>query len=247
MFKLLIIVGFIVSAPIFAQIVKPHEDLFYLRQQTTYNKSSASVVKESLADYDRFVQLDVNSYQHTPLSIVNQDSNKPRVISLNEAVYVVNQANRNPVVALHMNSKYDPDNRGIGFCFGRAMFIHLYLAYAGVNRANIKKAFVVGPMSNGGWAWHVTTIVQSQDAYGREVWLALDPVAGMVKDVKSWYEYWLNQSDDGKLRLFIADSGKFGSTAGTYDERHKTNAFYNQYFNDMYLWFHANYQTIRMR
>ena len=246
MIKLTFIFSLLLSLPLAAQVIRANDNLFNLTQTANQGKTPQMVINESLLNYDRFIQLDVNSYLYTPLSIVNQDANKARTVSVAQANHVIQSTISNPVVASHQNQKYDPDRKGIGFCFGRAMFTHLYLAQAGVNRANIKKAFVVGPMMNGAWAWHVATVVQSTLSSGQETWLVLDPVIGYVVDVRTWYKRWLQSSDDKKLRLFIADSGKFGAHPGNYDERNKTDAFYNRYFSDMDKWFEENYQSVRL-
>lgn len=222
----------------YSQIYKSTDDLFAHQRRDVQGKSSTQIVRESLDAYERFVMVDVNSTLYSPYAVI--DGSKAKELRPDRAQDVIDAAESNPVVALYQYSKYDKANKGIGFCFGRAMFTHLFLASAKFNRSNIKKAFVVGPMSNGAWAWHVTTIVQSKDARGKENWLAIDPVVGRVMDVKAWYKHWVNSSDDGKLKLYITDSGKFAAAPSTYDETNKTNAWYNNYFLDMDEWFKAN-------
>jgi hypothetical protein len=159
---------------------------------------------------------------------------------MENAIIALKRAMSNPVVSLDKYSKYDPNNKGIGFCFGRAMFLNVYLTMAKFNRSNMKKAFIVGSMSKGSWAWHVTTIVQSQDRSGKEIWLALDPVVGKVLEVKAWYKYWQPSSDDGKLRLYIAEAAKLSANPSAYDERGLSDKYYNNYFIDMMKWFDQN-------
>jgi hypothetical protein len=225
-----------------AQIVKRStEDLFALRDRDNRGKTPAQIHRESIAQYDAFVALDMNTRQHSPVWW-QADAHKPTRITRAQANRTMRAAEQNPVVALYAYSKYDPQDSGIGFCFGRAMFVDLYLAMNGVNRSNIKKAFIIGPMSNGGWAWHVTTIVESRDNRGNEIWLAIDPVAERVMEVKEWYNYWYNSaSDDKRLRLYITESGKFGAGRNSrYDELSIASNFYNNYFTDMMAWFANN-------
>jgi hypothetical protein len=228
-----------------AQLLPSRIDLFSRHASDTMGKSSSQVYRESISRYDRFVQQDVNSHSMTPYAAI--DFEKPRTLSMSNAERTMDAAVRNPVVSLHQYDKYDPFKKGIGFCFGRAMFVHLYLAINGVNRANIKKAFIVGPMSKGSWAWHVTTIVQSKDRSGREIWLAIDPVAHQVMEVKDWYNHWKRQSDDGKLGLYITEATKFGASASVYDERGINVPFYNNYFSDMMDWFENNDVSRQLR
>ena len=232
---LLAVLSFSIS--VHAQISRPLTDFFALARKDNAGKTSAQVNKESLDNYARFVAMDVNSPAHSPYSVL--DANQPKSLTKNNATFVLMQAESNRVVSLNSYLKYDAENKGIGFCFGRAMFVNLYLAQAGFNRANMKKAFVIGSMSNRAWGWHVTTIVQSTHA-GKEIWLAIDPVARQVMEVKAWYKHWQGSSDDGMLRLYIADSGKLGAGSSRYDEEAIRNPFYNNYFNDMMAWFHEN-------
>ncbi len=235
----------VMSMSSFAQIVKPMEDLFSKRERENVGKDGPTVVRESLENYKRFLLLDVNA--RVGLNIQNIDSKKPRLITVAQANAVLQAANENPVVSLYKAKKnYDPKG-GIGFCFGRATFTNLYLVQAGFSRANIKKAFVVGRMSGGAWGWHVTTIAQSKDAAGREIWLAIDPVAGQIMDVKAWYQKWQGASDDGKLRLYIGESDKLGAGSSYYDETFFGPSFYNAYFTDMREWFNENDVRTQLR
>ncbi len=237
MFALL---SLVISSTVFGQIVRPADDLFRMTGMMNAGKTGAQIIKDSDSFYARFVALDVNASAHPNISRNDDTRGKPTSLSMENAKAVLKTAMMNEVVSLDKYSKYDAANKGIGFCFGRAMFVDTYLSMAGFHRANIKKAFVVGPMSSGSWAWHVTTIAQSTDRAGNEIWLALDPVAGQVMDVKAWYKKWQGASDDGKLRLFIAERTKFGAGASWYSENQISNPFYNNYFKDMMNWFGKN-------
>lgn len=223
----------------FAQIESSRSDLFSMTSRMNAGKTGAQIIRESDANYAKFIALDVNALAHSNIARNDDTRGKPTSLSLENARIALRAAMTNEVVSLDKYSKYDKDNKGIGFCFGRAMFIDTYLAMAGFHRANLKKAFVVGPMSRGAWGWHVTSIVQSEKN-GKEIWLALDPVAGTVMDVKDWYKKWQGESDDGKLRLFITERTKFGAGASWYDEKQISNPFYNNYFRDMMNWFGRN-------
>jgi hypothetical protein len=151
---------------------------------------------------------------------------------------------------MYYYSKYDPKNEGIGFCFGRAMFIHLELAQFRFDRDSVKKAFVVGPMSTGdggSWGWHVTTIVKSWDARSKkQIWYALDPVVGRRVTLEQWYNTMRSDfSTDKRLKIYITDPGRFGIYPSKYDETHLANRFYNNYFRDMMKWFESNSQQNR--
>jgi hypothetical protein len=216
-----------------AQVVSNQEDLFDFAAYTTQGKSPAQVDRENRALYDAFVLAE------------NKDTDdawmRPKNLSPRYASELLRSAEVNPVVSLYQYNRYDPDNQGIGFCFGRALFVHLELAYRGFDRDSVRKAFVVGPMKTpdgNSWGWHVTTIAQSINAAGKEEWLAIDPIAG-VKPLLQWYqEMYTRYSTDKKLKLFITLPTRFGPSARShYSESALADPFYNDYFVDMMKWF----------
>jgi hypothetical protein len=224
----------VLSAKLSAEVLPSNANLFDKANSDTFNRSSAQVHSDNMNHLARFIEMDVDG---------SRDAEKAKYIDLESAQDVVDTAEANPVVSSYQYYKYDPNNQGIGFCFGRAMFINLELAQRGFDRDSIKKAFVVGPMktSDGNsWGWHVTTIAQSKDENGNEIWLALDPITGAI-NVKDWYQDMLdNYSTNKKLKFFITEAGKFGPVGGKYDQEHIKMDFYNSYFTDMMTWFEEN-------
>lgn len=224
-----------------AQLYRPLDDLDVKYASDVRGKTGKEVQAMSLKQYQDFINLDVNS---PSLNVhYNRDDKKAQLMNAATANKVLEAAMYNPIISLHQYKKYDPTDRGIGFCFGRAMFIDLYLAINNFNRGSIKKAFVVGPMKTGdggSWAWHVTTIVQSKNRSGKEEWIAIDPIMGRIMNVTEWYKESLKLSTDGKLRLYITESGKFSQRAYRYDYSSFNHPAYNKYFTDMLSWFEAN-------
>lgn len=224
-----------------AQLYRPLDDLDAKYAADIRGKSAKEVQAMSLKQYQDFIALDVNS---PSLNVhYNRDEKKAQLLTVANANKVLEAATYNPIISLHQYKKYDPTNRGIGFCFGRAMFIDLYLAINNFNRGSIKKAFVVGPMQTGdggSWGWHVSTIVQSKNRSGKEEWIAIDPIMGRIMTVNEWYKESLKLSTDGKLRLYITESGKFAQRATRYDYNSFNHPAYNKYFTDMLNWFESN-------
>lgn len=230
---------FVVAALIFAtgieaKIYSEQVHLFSEANRDTWYKTTEQINKENKAHLKEFVALEVEGRSRQSINIVDADDAKflnPRI-----ARDVLSTLRMHPVVSLYQYEKYDPKNQGIGFCFGRAMFVHLELAMRNLDRDSIKKAFVVGPMSTGdgnSWGWHVTTIAQSKDAQGNEIWLALDPVTGL-KTLDDWYEEMYNYfSTDKKLKIYVTEAGKFGPSPGFYNHIGLENEFYNSYFTDL--------------
>lgn len=218
----------------FSQIVSDQRNLFQQANKDIFGKTPETIHLENLASYKKFVDQDIDS-------IRDNSQGRAKYLSPKVAQEVFNTAEANPVVALNRYSIYDPDNKGIGFCFGRALFINLELAQRGFDRDSIKKAIVVGKM--GQWGWHVTTIVQSKDKKKQEIWLAIDPIEGVV-EVSSWYEKMRSKySTDKMLKLYITSADRLGANGARYDESLKTESFYNNYFRDMMEWFDQQSRT----
>lgn len=239
LFTVLLFLGISLSG--WTKIYQPSDDLriaYYAEKQSL---DINAIVEKSVNEYQSFLKLDTNSQKLNEHYF--NDLEKPLYLPSYAGSRSIQAAAKNPVVSLYQYDKYDPDQQGIGFCFGRAMFIDLYLAINGLNRGSIKKAFVMGAMTSGdgaSWGWHVTTIVQSLDARGQKTWLALDPIMGQVMSVMQWYQETLNMSVDGKLRLYITDAGKFSPRPSQYNYRSMNDDFYNNYFTDMMKWFATN-------
>jgi len=219
-----------------AQLVDNDEGLFELASRDTRGMQIPAIHADNLADLKKFIDFDVTTLN----SDRGVDANKPKNLHKLDGADALKAVEANPVVSLYSYNKYDPRNEGIGFCFGRAMFVHLELVQRGIDRRSVQKAFVVGHMQTpdgGQWGWHVTTIAQSKNAQGKEIWLAIDPIVGRVIEVGEWYKLMRDSySTDKKLKLYITHSTRFGPR-GVYDEDQIRNAFYNNYFTDMMKWF----------
>lgn len=200
----------------------------------TYYKTPEQIDASNREHLKQFIDIEVEG--RSDIRINNVDADDAKFLNPRIARDVLRVLDYHPVVSLYNYNKYDPKNQGIGFCFGRAMFVHLELAMRNLDRDSIKKAFVVGPMSTGdgnSWGWHVTTIAQSKDRNGNEIWLALDPVTGL-KTLKQWYEEMYEYfSTDKRLKIYVTEAGKFGPSPGFYSHPQLEHEFYNNYFNDL--------------
>ena len=89
-------------------------------------------------------------------------------------------ASGHPVAGLGAIGKYDHQPTGVGtgevgFCYGRAMVVHLLARKMGLDPKSIQKLFVAGDLNNGEgtrWRFHVTTLVLGDD--GKQY--AIDPI-----------------------------------------------------------------------
>lgn len=85
------------------------------------------------------------------------------------------RAVKHPVTDLNHLDQYDPQGF-IGFCFGRAMGVHLMGRLAGLERPSVRKLFIIGDLRSGAdpeWRFHVTTLVKGQET---NQWYAVDPI-----------------------------------------------------------------------
>ena len=159
-------------------------------------------------------------------------------ITWDQARFMLDLVEKNPVASQSMLWKYDHDN--LGFCFGRALFIHLELLRRGVQKEAIKKAFAVGPMRSGvtNWQFHVTTIVLGP----KNEWIAIDPFVGEPVRVEQWFDIISKTSTDGKLRFYLSEPSKIGPSGWEYNTKPGglLHPVYNHYFEDMFDYFRKN-------
>jgi len=86
--------------------------------------------------------------------------------------YVVNH--KVAAVTDENTKKYDPTGE-IGYCYGRAMAVHLRARRMGLRPESISKLFIVGDLRQGEnpeWRFHVTTLVRGTEGG----WYAVDPI-----------------------------------------------------------------------
>jgi hypothetical protein len=122
-------------------------------------------------------------------------------------------AKSHPVARLDQLENYDPQKL-TGFCFGRAMAVHLLGRQRGINPESIKKQFIVGDLrgrrsAQTEWRFHVTTLVRGEN----DVWYAIDPIFPAVmtqtewiqKTRKIWDEWYLDRPlpHEPQSRLYV--------------------------------------------
>lgn len=139
--------------------------------------------------------------------------------------------------------KYDDSSQSIGFCFGRAAFVHWELLRRGVKPENIRKLFVVGGLFRNGFRWdyHVATAVRNS-AGG---WLVIDSSQTEVLPVDEWFKEIFKFAigeDFMFTRLYFTTAEKFLPLPGAYSDDVLQNSIYKGYFQDLKVWF-ANPNT----
>jgi len=178
-------------------------------------------------------------------------STKTRVPSINE-----DQANQllkwvqkdSKVTPLSNVWKYTTST-GTGYCFGRAVGVHIDALYRGVEKDKILKVWAVGDM--GKFAFHVATMVQAKEGG----WWVIDPILKRPIKIDDWWALMKKEDKQGNLRLMVSAPQKFANAAligpgsGRYNNFDLTSPFYQndflpetiagQYFTDMMKEFKA--------
>lgn len=195
-----------------------------LLEQYQEDTQSREVGPSTVTEQNEAVLAQLKEWKPTPVagrldSLTRQQANE-----------VLREAMTDPVAAKHQLAKYDPKGN-IGFCFGRAMWLHLELLRRGVNKHSIFKAFVVGDMlyNKITWQFHVATLVRADNGD----WWILDPEFQRLLTLSEWFAYNQAMSPDKKLRLYITEANKFGASAEEYKTRALEDGWYNSYFKDM--------------
>lgn len=140
-----------------------------------------------------------------------------------------------------LNLAYDHSEVRLGFCFGRATYVHLKLLGLGLQKESIQKIWAVGVMhaSENGipvtWDFHVATM-----AYTLEMgWMVVDTYLGTVVKVAEWMNALQKVNPDGALRFYNTDASKFGLSLGAYSRTQmgldlpREVDWYKGYFQDM--------------
>lgn len=114
------------------------------------------------ADLLKLLDTNVNADPNLVLGSLSQEQAQRVLLSLVNHPIVGNDA---------LEKKYDVA-REVGFCFGRATFVHMELLRRGVDPSSIAKIFAIGRLNHEAEAWdyHVTTIVRGNGGK----WLVID-------------------------------------------------------------------------
>lgn len=171
---------------------------------------------------------------------------KSERITMQKAKSIFNSIFTHPVVGEKSASKYDLKSQEIGFCFGRAAYVHFELIKSGVSSINIVKIFAMGGLyrDNVGWDYHVATAVQ--DELG--TWLVIDSLNNEVADLQSWMKkvsQWDGNRVNPKLRFYFSDPNKFQATSGFYSAEKFNIALYKGYFKDLLKWYSKSENCIQ--
>lgn len=208
-------------------VLQMNDNLYELRDQEILQGSKISEINQELIK-------EINNF-HPP------SRTRREGVTYQQAQYLIDKIAANRVTSFEFSDKYDATGE-IGFCFGRALYVHLELLRHGVSKNAIKKAFLVGEMRSEGvdWRFHVTTVVKATDENG---WYALDAIIGAPVFLEDWYSAFKSTALNENLRLFITEPSKFGPSAREYNRQESSlfDEYYNGYFRDMFQFFRDNH------
>lgn len=141
---------------------------------------------------------------------------KARSLMLHQAQKLMTATQQNEVVGFRASQKYQNPKFAIGYCFGRATFIHLMLLKMGVQKESIYKIWAVGGLVTNipdvVWGHHVATVVFTRD----KGWVVLDTNEAKPITVEEWMNSQISRSTDGQIRFYLTDAAKLGVDIGRY-------------------------------
>ncbi len=188
-----------------------------------------------------------------PVAVITTTGSKlARVPSIHRDLgeQLIRSIDQNPVVASYADSHYSQPGTEIGYCFGRATYVHLALLKLGVDRNSIRKVWLVGPMVAGNinWAFHVAVVVRvSEPGSSTDQWMVVDNVTGKLLEVRSWAANFIPYNSQFKnLRLYVTDPSKFSVSLGKYSriqmglDLSAKDDWYRHYFADLMAWFRGH-------
>jgi len=139
----------------------------------------------------------------------------------------------NPVAKVESTQSYDATGQ-VGYCFGRALLVHLFLLQAGVPQDDMLKIFNLGDLivEKQPWKFHVAVLVKDAKAG----WLAVDPLQGKAMPYEEWIA--ANKLYDVKKKLprarfYTTDPRKFLPSFGMYDLKQLEDPVLKSYFADL--------------
>lgn len=172
-----------------------------------------------------------------------ENLNPSDAITPKQAQRLLDSISPHPVVGQEAYDFYNRPGREIGFCFGRATYVHLALLKMGVKKEAIKKIWTVG--ETGGqmnWIYHVATAVRTTDGK----WTVIDNFVGKLVTAQEWATEMRKMTVDGKKATFITDAKKFHPQTGTYSrvelglDLSREKDYYQHYFRDLFAWFSSS-------
>ncbi len=165
-------------------------------------------------------------------------SRKKMFLSFSEMQELLAATIKNKQVKESLCGSYNGSPAGIGFCWGRAMAVHLKAILprgSNLHNKSVRKLWAVGhfhtPGNPASWDFHVTTIVRGENG----AWYAIDPFFDKPLLAEEWYARLKSTLDpDGTMRIFTSPASRFiPQKWNKYNKQDMANIFYYNFFTDL--------------
>ncbi len=190
--------------------------------QVTYARELAQVRRalprkipkaERAAEVSRWVQ---EQNRHVAIFLAGSGAGSANLEGMAIAQRIFRELAVNPVTRVDQVSRYDAVG-DVGFCFGRAAFVHLQLLRAHVRPADIAKIFLVGRLRHERqlWEYHMATMLRT--APGQ--WLVIDSLFAEPLPHAEWMRQAAKMDINSKLpqsRFYVTDARKFQAAYPAY-------------------------------
>lgn len=150
------------------------------------------------------------------------------------AAKIISETRQNPVANLASVKNYEQGGQ-IGFCFGRALLVHLLLRQAGVKQAHLAKIFNVGQLlvEKQLWQFHVAVMIRDSKAG----YLVVDPMHSKPLAYQEWIA--INSAYDikgkySRARFYITEARKFLPNYPDYSLTQLEDPALKPYFDDLF-------------
>jgi hypothetical protein len=151
----------------------------------------------------------------------------------NIAMEAFAQLSNNAVTKRGSHPRYDPSGT-IGYCFGRAAYVHYLLLRAGVPQQHIAKIFGLGKLKweQGLWDYHMATMIPADDGQ----WLVIDNLFEKVLTHREWMERVAQfdiKKDLSQVRFYVTDPRKFQPAYAQYSLSNFNIPELKDFFDDL--------------
>jgi len=185
-----------------------------------------------------------NTRTFANLAAYNPTKKNPRAERATELTYadtvaLLKAVGNHKTIGLVAQKKYSQPGQEIGYCFGRATYLHLTALKMGLHKDAIRKLWSVGPMKTPDdkiiWQFHVATAVFTSD----RGWTVVDTDFAFPVSLDLWRKSQEEMSVDKKLRTFITDPSKMSVDLDRYSrlqmglDMNRNDDWYRGYFKDM--------------
>ncbi len=196
-----------------------------------YDKETGSMTVKEIQKLNAQTLNDFTSYRPKKTGSLRES------ITYKEAEHLLDLM-RKELIGPHIDEKYERTECKTGFCFGRAYLSHRMVKNLKVQPDSIRKFWSVGEMQAKNetvkWQFHVATVVYVEG----KGWMTLDTVNEKPVSAAQWFSQNIEESTDGRVRIYVTNALKFGVSLGAYDKYEmgfkstREDDFYHHYFVD---------------